>query len=386
MHRTGTSVLMRLLEALGCHTGEESDFHPPTPHDRDGYRERIDVWSINEDALTLLGAAWDRPLGAQVERLAPAERAAFERRAAAVVERLDRHQPWVIKDPRLCLLSGLWWPALPDAVSILTLRHPVEVARSLQSRDALPLHIGIALWEVYTRAAVAALAGRPWVRMRYEDLVRDAPVAIAGLVRDLEPWGRLDSGAEEAVAGLFASDRRRQQATARDVEDWLSPAQAALWRALEAPTLELESIAAEVSPLAREVLGAHERSSTLALSHERRDAEISGWNQSLTVEVDRLSAEVRQLTLDVERWAAEAGRSSAELEQEKASAEAAREAAITRTTELGMLAERLAALAEQYDLTAFDWRWRARRAMRQELERLTARLERHLLGAPRPAA
>src|SRR5439155_11899591 len=49
---------------------------------------------------------------------------------------------WAIKDPRICVLLPLWKKVFRDiGISpryLVTLRSPWEIARSLESRDALP--------------------------------------------------------------------------------------------------------------------------------------------------------------------------------------------------------------------------------------------------------
>ena len=90
--------------------------------------------------------------------------------------------PWALKDPRLCLTLPFWMPLLsvlsarsssssssvaaplvltPPAV-LFTFRHPVEVAKSLQKREAgFTLKRGLLLWLAYNQQALAGSSKLP---------------------------------------------------------------------------------------------------------------------------------------------------------------------------------------------------------------------------------
>ena len=70
--------------------------------------------------------------------------------------------PWILKDPRLCLMMKQWVDILQQHrethfAVLLTYRNPLEVARSLQrrKRNQIPnLVAGLQLWIFYNRMAV----------------------------------------------------------------------------------------------------------------------------------------------------------------------------------------------------------------------------------------
>src|SRR5947208_4315093 len=99
MHRSGTSALTGLLRLLGLWAGEEDDFPPPDDHNQAGYWEHQGVWSVDEAILRRLGASWSRVADLDLSRLGKGSRARFEERAREIVRDLDRHGPWVVKDP-----------------------------------------------------------------------------------------------------------------------------------------------------------------------------------------------------------------------------------------------------------------------------------------------
>lgn len=201
MHRSGTSALARVLGLMGCASGGEDDFPPPDEANPRGYWERKDVWSLDEDLLAALGASWDAPVGVDLDRLPESAAAGFEARAARIVAALDRRRPWVVKDPRLCLLFPFWRRVAPTPVVLLVHRSPLSVARSLAARDGFPLVLGIALWECYARAALASSLGQPRLLVRYEDLIDRPRTTAARLLETLAAHGV--SGLSEPPAGAL---------------------------------------------------------------------------------------------------------------------------------------------------------------------------------------
>lgn len=192
MHRSGTSLVGRLLNAMGCYAGEEEEMPAPDVFNPTGYWEHRDVWSLDEEMLTALDASWLEPDRADVTTLAADVRAAFTERARAIVRTFDAQGSWMMKDPRLALLFPLWRDALERPVCVLAWREPLAVARSLAQRDGLPLALGLALWEEYTRTALASTIGLPRVAVAYHRLVADPVGTMTKLHRDLVAAGATD--------------------------------------------------------------------------------------------------------------------------------------------------------------------------------------------------
>lgn len=88
------------------------------------------------------------------------------------VETLDARPDWVAKDPRLCLTLPLWLQIIRPSCIVLH-RDPLEVAQSLHSRDGLPIHAGIALWEAYVRQALANSEGLDRLFIDHAELVTE---------------------------------------------------------------------------------------------------------------------------------------------------------------------------------------------------------------------
>lgn len=186
MHRSGTSVMTSLLERLGVYLGDAGDFLDPLPENARGYWEHRGFKDLNEALLARLGGQWHTP---------PAFPPGWERapqlddlrtQAEALIrDGFGARELWGWKDPRTSLTLPFWRPLLPQTCFIVCLRNPLDVARSLQVRDGLPIAHGMRLWLAYTAAALAHTADQPRLFLSYERIVsapEAAAMALAGAI------------------------------------------------------------------------------------------------------------------------------------------------------------------------------------------------------------
>jgi hypothetical protein len=145
MHRSGTSCLAGLLETAGLWLGAVPR---KCKHNKKGNLENKAVQAVNKAMLAQFGGSWRRPPKEILWHLVdpvPLRQALESYRAVP---------RWVLKDPRLVLTLEAWLPLIPVHQLIGTFRHPLAVAKSLQARNEIPLHDGIALWTAYNRRLV----------------------------------------------------------------------------------------------------------------------------------------------------------------------------------------------------------------------------------------
>ncbi|HET7434360.1 MAG TPA: sulfotransferase [Thermoanaerobaculia bacterium] len=192
MHRSGTSVVTRLLHAMGCYVGEARDLAAPDVFNPTGYWEHREALALDRDILGALDAKWLEPARADLSKLSPEQRETFTTRARHFAKSLDAHGTWAAKDPRMSILFPIWRDALERPVCVLVWREPVAVARSIERRDGLPLAIGLALWEEYTRAMLDATIGMPRLAINYEELVADPTRVARQLHESLVAAGAFD--------------------------------------------------------------------------------------------------------------------------------------------------------------------------------------------------
>lgn len=261
MHRSGTSALTRALALAGCWVGEGDELFPDDSANPRGYWERRDVVALNEAALAAVGARWQAfPEGA-LDGLDAGHRSHLEGRSREIVAALDEHGSWVIKDPRLCLLFPLWRRALTRPFVVLVHRSPLAVAESLAARDGVPLLYGIALWELYTRQALAATAGLPRALVSYHRLLAAPEAAMAELGAALVERAGLAPGVLELPRGqaLRAAFSPTLEHHAQDPErqrGYLNAAQLELAEELESGRALTREAVPPLSAGARELLEA----------------------------------------------------------------------------------------------------------------------------------
>ncbi|MBS0570186.1 MAG: sulfotransferase, partial [Proteobacteria bacterium] len=180
MHRSGTSALARVLGLMGADVGQAEELLPAHPVDNPkGYWERAEVNEINDALLAASGHKWNQVSGFDPSTIdAEAAQAATQRIGNLATRLNSGGKPWIIKDPRLCLLLPQWLAASKGAACVVAVRDPREIAASLtaSARGTFTSGFVLALWEKYLHTLLMGLAGRRAVFVSYADLL-DQPAS-----------------------------------------------------------------------------------------------------------------------------------------------------------------------------------------------------------------
>src|SRR5229473_2593466 len=108
MHRSGTSMVSRLLNLCGLYIGPDTELLPPRPDNPEGYWENIRFLGINDRLLEHFDAGWDlAPAVCSGWELRP-QLAPLRKESEDLIERFNEHQPWGWKDPRNSLTFPFW--------------------------------------------------------------------------------------------------------------------------------------------------------------------------------------------------------------------------------------------------------------------------------------
>ncbi|HTM71177.1 MAG TPA: hypothetical protein VL118_09985, partial [Luteimonas sp.] len=348
MHRSGTSAVARVLALLGARLG--SEMIPPGDDNPEGFWEHAEAVRINEALLAGLGMAWDDPRPMPEGWLETPAALAAERGIAALVDR-EFAAPglWALKDPRLCRLFPLWRRVVEKAGvaprALLVVRNAVEVAQSLERRNALPRPVGELLWARHLIEAEAASRGLPRAVVGYDALLagwRDAMARISG---DIQVELDCDGATAAAIDDYLRPQLRHHHArddtalpgklvapVAASLQD---ASGAALASAVGAQAAGLEErlgpAGAVVDGLASMLVRARRESADTA-THSRivqLQEELSGataWAASLQAELEALGDQYRRVEADRDEkiaWAratesnlAEAGSRIVQLQEE----------------------------------------------------------------------
>ncbi|MFP4573996.1 MAG: hypothetical protein ACLFNW_13595 [Desulfobacterales bacterium] len=195
MHRSGASALAGCLNLMGFNLGNAI---AAATDDSPGTFENRDIVLAHDILLRDLGCSWDMvgTLPRDWQQSSAAQKA--EDTISGILERqlLNTNGPFAVKDPRMCRLMPLWNRVLEKLdvrpSIILLLRHPMEVAKSLQNTNSLDLLKGHLLWLVHYREALAACREHEHVLITFDQILADPVTALqnaAGLcaLSDTDP-------------------------------------------------------------------------------------------------------------------------------------------------------------------------------------------------------
>lgn len=165
MHRSGTSAVAGTLARMGLTPGKH-DF-APSPDNAKGYYESAPLADINEGLLNILGGTWYEPPEKYVWKWLPNH---YEESLRTFHEEFPE-EPWMWKDPRLCLLLPYWLSILEGDFRAVVVRRPQrEVAASLKARDGMSLAAARRLCTTYWQAINRNLT-LPHTEVKYADLL-----------------------------------------------------------------------------------------------------------------------------------------------------------------------------------------------------------------------
>lgn len=175
MHRSGTSVLTRILNILGVYLGPDSQLLEPSASNPKGYWEHKEFVKINDEILNRFGGNWHTaPEFVEGWESAPELDDLEELARKILAEEFATVELWGWKDPRTCLTLAFWQRVFGPLRYIISLRNPIDVASSLKVRNAFSTEQGVCLWLVHVQRALAQIKNEPRLLVFYEDLLNDS--------------------------------------------------------------------------------------------------------------------------------------------------------------------------------------------------------------------
>ena len=301
MHRSGTSAITGMLRLCGAWVGEDAALTAANIENPQGFWERRDVRKVCDALLHSADADWWKVAGLNLEAIPHAILSEQRRRFAAVVSELREHDPWVVKEPRLCLLLPLLRDYLDGAVCVHVFRNPLEVARSLQRRNGFSIAAGMALWETYNRHALKASWPMPRVMVGYGALMRDPEEAADRLVARLAEFGvmRLAVPDESTFRQFIQPAYHRHRVTVQETDRYLTPDQKSLWKQIRSEDVLAQEPADTISAAATQHLYDLESSQQSVRYHEDRtkalNAKLVEYREQLTIRETELTRRGKEL-------------------------------------------------------------------------------------------
>ena len=213
MHRSGTSLAVRALRALGAGLGDNLSTQP-SPDNAKGHWEDQDVLRINRELLDTLALRWDL-IGADDGTLMTADSLypLVERARALVRDKVAESTVWAFKDPRTARLWPFWRRVLLEDDEfrpgfVWMIRRPWAVAQSLARRDGFGSLQSHLLWLNHNLAPFADVAASPHVVVDYDRLLdrpRQELERMTGALALQPASGQVE---EEFIGGFLDPDLR----------------------------------------------------------------------------------------------------------------------------------------------------------------------------------
>lgn len=179
MHRSGTSLVARLLNIAGLYLGDEDDFYPASESNVRGHWEHLAFLEGDEAFLESLGGTHLEPPMLTGNWMSSPEANEFGKRIKSEVASIFEGQPvWGWKEPRTSLLVPLYRKIIPNLQFVVCLRNPLDVAESLHARNKISLKHGVALWHYYTQLALANTKPEERFIVEYGDFFENTEEAL----------------------------------------------------------------------------------------------------------------------------------------------------------------------------------------------------------------
>jgi hypothetical protein len=227
MHRSGTSAITGTLGLLGAKLPRK--MLGPVSSNPKGHFESTRILRVNDQMLHALGSAWYDFRAISVAALEHPAADKFKSQLSRVLQdNFKGASLFTLKDPRFCKLLPLVRSAIENSGAsvrvVFCFRNPLDVAKSLYSRDGISVPHGLSLWLRYMLDAEYYSRHMPRVFIHYPDFVNDWRAAVDKIESQLQIFF---AGRYAAAAKIddFLDAKLRHHATAtQEVEE--------LWRQL----------------------------------------------------------------------------------------------------------------------------------------------------------
>ena len=231
MHRSGTSSVAGTLTKLGAKAPRS--LMEPTPFNERGLFESFALMHLNDEVLAAAGTRWDDWRAFNDAWYSSVELAQFEKKATAILAQEYRSARLIlVKDPRMCRIMPFWKKVFLTtghaARYILPVRSPLEVARSLGSRDGFPISQGLLVWLRYVLNSEEASRDLPRAILHWPDFLADWRLEIARVAEEIGiVWPKVSDRSAHEIDNFLTPALRHNVvpnenlAIHPDVNDWV---------------------------------------------------------------------------------------------------------------------------------------------------------------------
>ena len=132
VERSGTSVVAEMVHAWGAYAGASEKLHAADEHAPRGYWEYLPLWDFLADLGDFASGAtwWEADFQQRMEHKATEQ--GYRNKARELMSEMQNDGPWFWKDPALAHFLPFWKQIWGEAVYVITIRNPLDVAISWQ--------------------------------------------------------------------------------------------------------------------------------------------------------------------------------------------------------------------------------------------------------------
>src|SRR5262245_25912060 len=208
MHRSGTSLVARMLNLLGVHLGPGERVLTAGADNPKGYWEYRPFVDIDDEILARFGGRWDEPPTLPPSWPEDPRLADLRDRARRLLAEDFADAPvWGWKDPRACLTLPFWQDVIGAMDYVVSVRNPCAVIASLARREGMDGARAEWLWLRHVQAILAHTSGRTRTFVSYEDILGDRLGELRRLAAFVgQPERADDHGIREAL-DAFVEDK-----------------------------------------------------------------------------------------------------------------------------------------------------------------------------------
>lgn len=232
MHRSGTSLIARMLNLCGLQLGPPDQMLPPGEGNPQGFWQNREMDRITEQLLVRLADGWDFLLPPFPDGWESSPDSAPDReQARRQIAVLAQQQPWGWKDPRASLVLPFWRSLVPDLRVVFCLRHPAEVNASLKKQVGSSDSFNFNLWRRYYERLLATTAESERLFTHFDMYFIDPGLEVRRLL-DWLGWSASDEDIRRAIKAVVPESREQRQGPADRSEPEIPAPVAKLYREL----------------------------------------------------------------------------------------------------------------------------------------------------------
>ncbi len=225
MHRSGTSIITRLLNLHGVTLAKK--LTKANEFNELGYWENLEFQKINDEILNYVQSAWF-DCNAPVLSTIPKEKAKLFKEQILGLLKKNFNGPspvfFAVKDPRITKILPLWHDALEsfgaEVSVIIPFRNPLEVAASLERRDAMTHRYSLFLWLSHMLDSERFSRDLNRAFVSFDGLLADWKLSMAKLAEELGiEWPIQSSAAEKSVKEFISPQLKHHHQTDADIKN-----------------------------------------------------------------------------------------------------------------------------------------------------------------------